>query len=186
MNRQLWVVILIAFLAIMMLFFNKKVNLIRLFIKQLKVFKNARTGKRSMWDIICFFVFPITISGLIVFALSFRVTTQLAETLTTVFSLVFTILFGFAAVIVEKRESDTAKKKLVISETFVSIITSTSLSLFSAFISILLTVITKYLYVSILSVVLFAVSLHIIMLLLMITKRTFVIYCESEQDNSTN
>ena len=183
MNRQIGVVILIALLAVIMLFFNKKVSLIRLFIKQLKVFKNARTGKQSIWDMICFFVFPIAISGLIVFGLSFRVTTQLAETLTTVFSLVFTILFGFAAVIVEKRESNTEKKKRVINETFVSIITSTSLSLFSAFISILLTVITKDPYISILSVILFAVSLHIIMLLLMITKRAFVIYCEGKQDN---
>ena len=183
MNRQIWVVILIAFLAFMMLFFNKKVSLIRLFIKQLKVFKNARNGKQSIWDMICFFIFPIAISGLIVFGLSFRVTTQLAETLTTVFSLVFTILFGFAAVIIEKRESDTEKKKRVISETFVSIITATSLSLFSAFISILLTVITKEPNVSILSVILFAVSLHVIMLLLMITKRAFVIYCEDKQDN---
>ena len=183
MNRQTWVVILIALLAFMMLFFNKKVSLIRLFIKQLKVFKNARTSKQSIWDMICFFVFPIALSGLIVFGLSFRITTQLAETLTTVFSLVFTILFGFAAVIIEKRENDSEKKKRVISETFVSIITSTSLSLFSAFISILLTVITKDPYVSILSVILFAVSLHIIMLLLMITKRAFVIYCEGKQDN---
>ena len=130
-----------------------------------------------------FFRFPIAISGLIVFGLSFRVTTQLAETLTTVFSLVFTILFGFAAVIVEKSESDIEKKKRVIGETFVSIITSTSLSLFAAFISIILTVITKDLYVSILSIILFAVSLHIILLLLMIIKRTFVIYCEDERDN---
>ncbi len=182
MNRQILVVMLIALLVVIMLFFNKKVNLIRLFIEQLKVFKNARTGKQSIWDLICFFVFPIAISGLIVFGLSFRVTAQLAETLTTVFSLVFTILFGFAAVIVERRERDTEKKKRVVSETFVSIITSTSLSLFAAFISILLTIITKDLYVSILSIILFAVSLHIIMLLLMIIKRTFVIYCEGERE----
>lgn len=183
MNRQLWVVILIALLVTLMLFSNKKVNLFRLFVKQLEVFKNAHTGKRSIWDLICFFVFPIAISGLIVFGLSFRVTTRLAETLTTVFSLVFTILFGFAAVIVEKRESDTEKKKQVISETFVSIITSTSLSLFAAFISILLTVTKKDLYVLILSIIIFTVSLHIIMLLLMIIKRTFVIYCEDERNN---
>lgn len=183
MNRQFWVGILIALVAIMMLFFNKKVNLVRLFIKQLDVFKDARTGKRSIWDIICFFAFPIVMAIIIVFGIPYRVTSQLAEILTTVFALVFTILFGFAAVIVEKRNSDNAKKRQVISETFVSIITSTSLSLFAAFVSVLLTSITTDLYVSILSVVLFAVSLHIIMLLLMITKRTFVIYCEGERDN---
>ena len=183
MNRQFWVGILIALVVIIMLFFNKKVSLIRLFIEHLKVFKNDRTGKKSIWDYFCFFVFPIIIAVLIVFGMSYKVTSQLAEILTTVFSLVFTILFGFAAVIVEKRGSDNAKKKQVIGETFVSIITSTSLSLFAAFVSILLTTITTSLYISILSVVLFAVSLHIIMLLLMITKRAFVIYCEGEQNN---
>lgn len=182
MNRQLLVGILIALLALIMLFLNKKVNLVRLYIEQLKVFKNARTGKRSIWDLICFFIFPIVIAILIVFGVPFKVTPQLAEILTTVFSLVFTILFGFAAVIVEKRESDNAKKKQVISETFVSIITATSLSLLAAVVSTLLTSITTDLYVSLLSVLLFAVSLHIIMLLLMITKRTYVIYCESERN----
>lgn len=118
-----------------------------------------------------------------IFAMPYSITSQLAEILTTVFALVFTILFGFAAVIVEKRDSDNAKKRQVFSETFVSIITSTSLSLLAAFVSILLTSITTDLYVSILSVVLFAVSFHIIMLLLMITKRTFVIYCEGEKDS---
>lgn len=183
MDRQFLYGILISLVAILMLFFNKKVNLTRLFIKQLEVFKDARTGKQSIWDLICFFVFPIVIAILIVFGMSIKVTSQLAEILTTVFSLVFSILFGFAAVIVEIRESDNAKKQQVISETFVSIITSTALSLFTAVISILLTSITVELYVSILSSILFAVSLHIIMLLLMITKRTFVIYCEAERNN---
>ena len=181
MNRQFWVGILIVLVAIML--FNQKVNLVRLLIKQLDVFKDARTGKRSIWDIICFFVFPIVIATIIVFGIPYRITSRLAEILTTVFSLVFTILFGFAAVIVEKRDSDNAMKRKIISETFVSIITSTSHSLFAAFVSILLTSLTTDLYVSILSVVLFAVSFHIVMLLLMITKRTFVIYCEGERDN---
>ena len=183
MNRQLMAGITIALVAVLMLFFNRKVNLIRLFIKQLDVFKDARTGKRSVWDVLCFFVFPIVIAISIVFGMSFKITTQLAELLTTVFSLVFTILFGFAAVIVEKRESDNAIKKRVVSETFVSIITATALSLLAALVSIILTSMTGDLYVSVLSVILLAISIHIIMLLLMITKRTFVIYCEGDQDN---
>lgn len=121
-----------------------------------------------------------TISLLIVFGLPYQIDIKLAEILTTVFSLVFTILFGFAAVIVERSESDNSKKKRVIGETFVSIVTSTVLSLFAAIISILLIKIENNIAVSILSVILFTLSFHIVMLLLMITKRTFVIYCEDE------
>ena len=183
MNRQLMAGITIALVAVLMLFFNRKVNLIRLFIKQLDVFKDARTGKQSVWDLLCFFVFPIVIAVLIVFGMPFKITTQLAEVLTTVFSLVFTILFGFAAVIIEKRESDNTLKKRVVSETFVSIITATALSMFAALFSILIMPIKKDSYVALLSIIILAISIHIVMLLLMITKRAFVIYCESEQDN---
>lgn len=178
MNRMIFLIIIILF--ILMMFFNKKVCLTQLFIKQIKVFRNDRAKKISIWDLMCFIVFPIIISALITFGLSYRINVGLAETLTTVFSLVFTILFGFAAVIVEKSMSDNPKKKRVVGETFVSIVTSTVLSLFAAIISILLTTIKTILTISILSFVLLDLSFTIMMLLLMITKRTFVIYCEGE------
>ena len=163
-----------------MLFFNKKVSLFQLFKRQFQVYKNDNKNKFSIWDFICFIILPICISLLIVFGIPYQIDVQLAEILTTVFSLVFTILFGFAAVIVEKCYSDNSKKERVICETFTSIVTSTSLSLVAAIISILLTIINNLLAISVLSAVLLALSLHIIMLLLMITKRTFVIYCEDK------
>ena len=174
------IILIIAVLFILMIFFNKKVCLTRLFIKQIQVLKNDRTKKFSIWDLMCFIVFPIVISALVTFGLSYRIDVDLAEILTTVFSLVFTILFGFAAVIGEKSVSDNPKKKRVVSETFVSIVTSTVLSLIAAIISILLTTIKDISTTSILSFVLLVLSFSIMMLLLMITKRTFVIYCESE------
>ena len=79
-----------------------------------------------------------------------------------------------------KSVNDNPKKKRVVSETFVSIVTSTVLSLFAAVISILLTTIKTILIISILSFALLDLSFTIMMLLLMITKRTFVIYCESD------
>lgn len=178
MNKTL--ILIIAILFILMIFFNKKVCLTRLFIKQIQVLKNDRTKKFSIWDLVCFIVFPIIISALITFGLSYQIGVELAETLTTVFSLVFTILFGFAAVIVEKSTSYDSKKGRVIGETFVSIVTSTVLSLFATVVSILLTTIKTLSIISILSFILLGLSFTIIMLLLMITKRTFVIYCEDE------
>lgn len=178
MNRQLYVLLLIALLIVLMLFFNKKVCLFQLFKEQFKVYKNDNKDKHSPWDIICFIVLPICVSLLIVLGIPYQIDVKLAEILTTVFSLVFTILFGFAAVIVERSYSDNDKKKRVIGETFVSIVTSTTLSLVAAIISILLTIIDNDIVVSVLSVALFTLSLHLVMLLLMITKRTFIIYCD--------
>ncbi len=179
MNRPWWVILPIVVCMIMMLS-NKKVRLIRIFIRQFQIYKNAQNEKNSTWDIVCFIFLPIIISILIVYGLQYQIDSKLAGTLTTVFSLIFTVLFGFAAVIVEKGESYNDKKNRVIGETFVSIITSTVFSLVAAIFSIILTIIKWDIIISIVSVVLFALSFHIIMLLLMITKRTFVIYCEGE------
>lgn len=178
MNKIILLIIIVLFLI--MMFFNKKVCLARLFKKQIEVLKNDKKKKFSKWDLMCFIVFPIVISALIVFGLSYQINVSLAETLTTVFSLVFTILFGFAAVIVEKSTSYDSKKGRVIGETFVSIVTSTVLSLFATVVSILLTTIKTLPIISILSFILLGLSFTIMMLLLMITKRTFVIYCEDE------
>lgn len=178
MNKLVFLIIVVLFL--LMMFFNKKVCLIQLFIRQIKVLKNDHTKKISIWDLMCFIVFPIAISALIVFGLHYQIDKDLANTLTTVFSLVFTILFGFAAVIMERSASENTKRKQVIGETFISIVTSTVLSLFAAVISIILTKINNGLMASILSFAVLILSLTIFMLLLMITKRTFVIYCDSE------
>ena len=80
----------------------------------------------------------------------------------------------------ERSASENTKRKQVISETFISIVTSTMLSLFAAVISIILTKINNELMASILSFAVLILSLIIFMLLLMITKRTFVIYCDNE------
>lgn len=180
MDRQYYVLLIIGILIFVMLFFNKKVNLIRLFISQFQVFKNDKTGKYSIWDIVSFLVIPIAVSVLFVFGMPYRVSSELAEVLTTVFSLVFSILFGFAAVIMERNASDNSKKRQVVNETFVSIVTATVLSLVATIVSIFITQIEDQGMISILSVVIFALSLMIIMLILMITKRTFVIYCDGE------
>lgn len=176
MDRKCFVLIITGILIFVMLFYNKKVNLMRLFISQFQVFKNDKTGKCSIWDIVCFLVIPILASALIVFGIPYQVSSELAEVLTTVFS----ILFGFAAVIMERNASDNSKKKQVVNETFVSIVTATTLSLVATIVSIFITQIEDSGAISILSVALFALSLMIVMLILMITKRAFVIYCDGE------
>ena len=65
-----------------------------------------------------------------------------AETLTTVFSLIFTILFGFAVILMGKRESANRIEKIIIEENFVSIISATVLSLIATIMLICITVVS--------------------------------------------
>ena len=58
MNDNVWTMITVALLIILMIG-NRKVHLILLFSKQVQVFKNAQNNKISVWDILCFIVFPI-------------------------------------------------------------------------------------------------------------------------------
>ncbi|MCB6366328.1 hypothetical protein LI291_09100 [Intestinibacillus massiliensis] len=112
--------------------------------------------------------------------MNFVIKDDLAELLTTVFSIVFTVLFGFAAVMVSKIDSDNKKEKQVAEETFVSIVSATLMSLISAVLSILLTQIESEIILKITSIGLLGSSLVIIMLLLLITKRTFFLYIDNK------
>ena len=63
-NRMVLVVIAIIIMCTM-LFGNKKVRVLPVLIKQLQVFRNAKTGKTSVWDIICFIFLPIILAIII-------------------------------------------------------------------------------------------------------------------------
>ena len=162
-----------------MLFGNKKVRIYSVFIKQLQVFKDARTNRLSPWDFVCFLLMPIGLSAVITFGFKAIIDDELAVVLTTVFSLVFTVLFGFAAILIGKIDSNNAIEKQVVGETFISIVSATLLSLLSAVLSIIITKIECAVALSILSLIVYAVSFMTIMLLLLITKRTFIVYCNS-------
>lgn len=127
------------------------------------------------------FCFPLGVSYICTCKLNFVIEDDLAELLTTVFSIVFTVLFGFAAVMVSKIDSDNKKEKQVAEETFVSIVSSTVLSLIAAVLSIILTQIKNVLCLQIISAALVTISLVIIMLLLLITKRTFYLYVNNKK-----
>ena len=105
----------------------------------------------------------------------------LAGVLTTVFAFVFTVLFGFAAILVGKLDSNNEIEKQVVGETFVSIMTSNILSLVAAILSIMVVITNNNVVSMILSICIYSFSFMIIMLLLMISKRTFIIYCNNKK-----
>lgn len=180
MQNKCWIVV-ICVLLICMLFCNRKVRLFVLIKEQLKVFRNDKKKTISLWDYFCFFLLPIVISLIVVVKLDLTISSNLAELLTTVFSIVFTVLFGFAAIMVSKIDSQNQTEKQVAEETFVSIVSSTILSLMAAVLSIILTQIENVLYLQIISVAVVTISLVIIMLLLLITKRTFYLYINNKK-----
>lgn len=105
----------------------------------------------------------------------------LGNLLTTVFSIIFTVLFGFAAIMISKIDSRNENEKQVAEETFISIVSSTNLSLFAAILSIIITQIDSIIGFKIISILILCFSLIIIMLLLMITKRTFFLYIKNKK-----
>ena len=173
----IWI-LAVFFLLCIMLFCNRKVRLWSLLIEQIRVFRNDKKKKISLWDCICFLVFPMVISLIFVYKLGFTINNNLAELLTTVFSIVFTVLFGFAAIMISKIDSQNKTEKQVAEETFVSIVSSTILSLIAAVLSIVLTHVKSVICLQIISSGVITISLIIIMLLLLITKRVFLLYVD--------
>ena len=89
----------------------------------------------------------------------------------------------FAAVLVGKIDSKNELEKQVTEETFVSVLTSNILSLINAIASIILLNINEdsECVRNLVSAIIYSISFITIMLLLMITKRTFIIYCDKKK-----
>lgn len=174
----------LAFLLVFsMLFANKKVRIFPVFIEQLQVFKNAKTKRLSPWDFICFIFMPIGLAAVITFGFNTVINNELAGILTTVFSLVFTILFGFAAILIGKINSKNSLEKQVVEETFISIVSTTVLSLIPSVLSIIIITVSKFNVRKILSLIVFAASFMTVMLLLLIIKRTYCVYSDSRKND---
>lgn len=163
-------------IVILMLFCNKKVRIFSIIKSQFQVYRNDSTKRISLWDILCFVIMPIVLGAIIVFGFESSIDEKLAGVLTTVFAFIFTVLFGFAAILVGKLNSDNKLEKQVVNETFVSIMTCNILSLCSAIFSIIVIVIKNNYVIAVLSLFIYCFSFMIVMLLLLISKRTYVIY----------
>ena len=65
MPNKIVLIVIAVLIVCAMLFGNKKVRVLPVLMKQLQVFKNAKTNKISIWDIICFVILPIALAVLI-------------------------------------------------------------------------------------------------------------------------
>ena len=93
MTNHIVLIVLAIVIVCVMFFGNKKVRVFPVLIKQLQVFKNAKTEKTSIWDILCFMLLPIALGIVIALGFGCVIDDGLAGVLTTVFAFVFTVLF---------------------------------------------------------------------------------------------
>lgn len=178
---KLWQIICLVGLLLIIVF-NPKIQLTRIFVEQFKVYKNDKTQKISMFDILSFLIAPIGISILTSVSLPYEKVVTSAGTIMTVFSIVATLLLSFLALLVDKSTTN-QKEKEVIDQTFVTISVDIVYSIFIVMLFVLpdfieFTAVIEKIFVGVVAFLIIKILLNVFMIL----KRVYAIL--SNADNS--
>ena len=165
---KLWQIICLIGLLLIIVF-NPKIQLTRIFVEQFKVYKNDKTHKISMFDILSFLIAPICISILTSVSLPYEKVATSAGTIMTVFSIVATLLLSFLALLVDKSTTN-QKEKEVIDQTFVTISVDIVYSIFVVMLFVLpdfieFTDITEKIFVGVVAFLIIKILLNVFMIL---------------------
>lgn len=177
LNKTIWVIITVI-IALVMFFGNRKTRVTQILAAQLRVFRNAKTRKTSIWDSICFVVMPVIVAIIISFALGWEIN---SDTFTGILALILVLIATAFMFLARRTESDNKVKKQVMDETFVSILTSNVLSLFTAILSIVVLEVYDSIAKKILTACIYSAVLMIAMLILMILKRIFALFIDNDK-----
>lgn len=85
-TRIIWVIITVIIALVML--FNRKTR-VTILAAQLRVFRNAKTRKTSIWDSICFVVMPVIVAIIISFALGWEIN---SDTFTGILALILVLI----------------------------------------------------------------------------------------------
>lgn len=165
---KLWQIICLIGLLLIIVF-NSKIQLTRIFVEQFKVYKNDKTHKISMFDILSFLIAPICISILTSVSLPYEKVATSAGTIMTVFSIVATLLLSFLALLVDKSTTN-QKEKEVIDQTFVTISVDIVYSIFVVMLFVLpdfieFTDIIEKIFVGVVAFLIIKILLNVFMIL---------------------
>ena len=165
---KLWQIICLIGLLLIIVF-NPKIQLTRIFVEQFKVYKNDKTHKISMFDILSFLIAPICISILTSVSLPYEKVATSAGTIMTVFSIVATLLLAFLALLVDKSTTN-QKEKEVIDQTFVTISVDIVYSIFVVMLFVLpdfieFTDIIEKIFVGVVAFLIIKILLNVFMIL---------------------
>lgn len=176
---EIWQIVCLAVL-LLIIAFNPKIRLARIFVEQFKVYKNNKTHKISLFDILSFLIAPICIAVLVSFSLPYEKVVSSAGTIMTVFSIVATLLLSFLALLVDKSTAN-SKEKEVIDQTFVTISVDIVYSVFVVLLFVLpgLIKFTDVIEKIFIGVVAFLV-IKILLNVLMILKRVYAILSNTD------
>lgn len=161
-----------------MMLLNPKVKCRQLLRDFRTIFYDNRTNKISLFDIISFFVCPTIIGITIPVGFDFYFSKDVINTLLTIFSILFTFLFGITSLLATTANSEDSTKATITKEAF----TAASFAMLISLISLVLAIVYQVLLEKIsvipwfqaLTGVLLALSSHMIMLFFMLIKRTYV------------
>ena len=178
-------VFIFAFLVLMLL--NKKIRCFVLPKALISIFYDNRTKKISIFDLLCFFVFPIVISILIVVGYDFYFSKDISNTLLTIFSILFTLLFGIMSLLTATLNSKDDLKKKISTEAFTAVSYAMFTSLLSLIIMILYLIFFERISVEnhiplyqILTAIIIFLTINMIMLFMLVIKRSYI---TSKNDN---
>ena len=165
---KLWQIICLIGLLLIIVF-NPKIQLTRIFVEQFKFYKNDKTHKISMFDILSFLIAPICISILTSVSLPYEKVATSAGTIMTVFSIVATLLLSFLALLVDKSTTN-QKEKEVIDQTFVTISVDIVYSIFVVMLFVLpdfieFTDIIEKIFVGVVAFLIIKILLNVFMIL---------------------
>ena len=165
---KLWQIICLIGLLLIIVF-NPKIQMTRIFVEQFKVYKNDKTHKISMFDILSFLIAPICISILTSVSLPYEKVATSAGTIMTVFSIVATLLLSFLALLVDKSTTN-QKEKEVIDQTFVTISVDIVYSIFVVMLFVLpdfieFTDIIEKIFVGVVAFLIIKILLNVFMIL---------------------
>ena len=184
-----WQILLVCviFIALLVVFFNRKIRLARLFRDQLHIYYEDRNGKQTLsyFDIICFLVIPLFIACSIVWGFGFWFDALVANIVLTITSILFSVLFTILSIITSKIGTKDDVEKIVIKETFTTISCSTTNLLIGIVLLIIYTILLPnyecpIVYKIITNIIVF-ILIHSFLLLLMTIKRFYMVFNKEEK-----
>lgn len=182
---EIWQIICVL-VVLVLVAFNPKVQLTKIFVEQFKVYTNDKTRKISPYDIVSFIVVPIVLSVIVALSLPYEKMSKASETIITVFSIVATLLLSFLALLVDKSTTN-SKEKEVVKQTFVTITIDIIYSIFVVLLFAIpyfieLSAIFEKIFVGIVAFLIIKILLNVFMIL----KRVFAVLSDGDDANKGN
>ena len=187
MGIKFWICICLIVISCVFMLVNKKIRCTKLFRDLLKIFYDNRNGKTSWFDILTFFICPIILGTAIVVGFEYYFSKEVSNALLTIFSILFTLLFGVMSLLTSTLDSRDTTKRKISNEAF----TAVAFAMFSSLVSlivlivyiVLLEKITQIICFQIITGVILAIAINMMILFFMIIKRSYITSTISDNSN---